>query len=262
MTIAPADDEQISSLGPAAADVLTANIQSDDGEAFFRNLTSLARIDGCSEPPNEGLNCFATLNGVEDALELIFEEERKRAGEKEVLGRGWGKPHRNQEGRVGLGVTYFGGAEEMYSVLISVEPRRPQYVHPPLQTVYLPSEQPFVSSDTGMFELGPTSSFLAEQVPNWLEQGLDAGMDLIAGANCSLLMELNPPVVVSVEAARKICEIVAYGGWGDVLSTVAKQDWTMEDTTLEELLVSILGDEADSVWWDAWDEDGGGGPSG
>jgi hypothetical protein len=53
-------------------------------------------------------------------------------------------------------------------------------------------------------------------------------------------MDLSPSVVVSVDAAKKICEVVGYGGWGDVLTGVAKDEWILEDTTLEELLVGLF----------------------
>src|SRR5208282_3963146 len=106
LSIAPADDESISSLGPAAAQVLTSNFQNQDGESFVRNLTNIARWDGCSDPPNEGLNCFAVLKGVEDALELIYSQELKAATEEQVCLKGWGKPERNQRNLVGLTISY------------------------------------------------------------------------------------------------------------------------------------------------------------
>jgi hypothetical protein len=233
LSIAPADDESISSLGPAAANVLTTNINDQNGDRFVQNLTNLAKWDGCSEHPNQGLNCFAALKGVEDALELIYAQERKTATEKQVILKGWGKPDRNQRHLVGLSITYAKCPED-YSVLVGVEPRRPHYIHAPLQTTYLPSDEPFIE-DKGMFPLGPASPFL-EEVPNWL--GLvDPNIDTLVDAPCSFVMDLEPAVIVSVEAAKKICEIIEYGGWGDVLTGVVKEQWGVEDTSLEELLV-------------------------
>jgi hypothetical protein len=234
LSIAPADDQSISSLGPAAAQVLNTNFQTQDGPTFIRNLTNIAKWDGCSDPPNEGLNCFAVLKQVEDALELIYAHECKSASESQVLLYGWGKPARNQYNLVGLSITY----SEGNSVLIGIEPRRPQYMHPPLQTLYLPSENPFVIDD-GMFP-GPTSPYLSG-IPNWLEPNLDGEMNLLNGTNCSFVMDLNPPVVTSVEAARKICQIIGYGGWDDVLvARDSKGEGLGSDTTLEELLVCIF----------------------
>lgn len=233
LSIAPADDESISSLGPAAAEVLTTNFQTEDGPTFIRNLTNIAKWDGCSYPPNEGLNCFAVLKGVEDALELIYGEERKVATESQVLLHGWGKPSRNQYNLVGLSITY---TSDVNSVLIGVEPRRPQYMHPPLQTAYLPSENPFTNNDEMFPPPGPTSAFLNEAL-NWLEPNLDGEMSILNGVNCSFAMDLNQPIVMSVEAARRICQIIGYGGWEN-LTTAGNEDvGTVKDTTLEDLLV-------------------------
>jgi hypothetical protein len=236
LSIAPADDESISSLGPAAAKVLTANFRNQDGPTFIRNLTNLAKWDGCSDPPNEGLNCFVVLKQLEDALELIYAQECKSATDSQVLLHGWGKPARNQYNLVGLSITY---SSEGNSVLIGIEPRRAQYMHPPLQTMYLPSDNPFAIDD-GMFPPAePTSSYL-NGIPNWLEPNLDGEMNLLNGANCSFVMDLNPPVVTSVEAARKICQIIGYGGWDNVAARDNKGEGLGSDTTLEDLLVCIF----------------------
>ena len=56
----------------------------------------------------------------------------------------------------------------------------------------------------------------------------------------SFVLDLLPPVVMSVEAAKKICEIVGYGGWSDVLTGDVKEEWVLEDTMLEEILVLLL----------------------
>ena len=234
LSIAPADDESISSLGPAAAQVLASNFQNQDGESFVRNLTNMARWDGCSDPPNEGLNCFAVLKGVEDALELIYSQELKTTTEEQVRLKGWGKPERNQRNLVGLSISYSKGL----AVLVGVEARRAHFVHPPLQSVYL-SENPFVEDDNmGMFPVGPISEFLVGQVPNWLEQNFNGDM-MIHGASCSFVMDLSEAVVMSVDAAKKVCEIVGYGGWSDVLNGVVKEEWMVMDTMLEELLVCL-----------------------
>jgi len=232
LSIAPAEDESISSLGPAAAHVLLNNFHTQDADTFVRNLSNLAKWDGCSDPPNEGLNCFAVLKGVEDALELIYAQELKAATEDQVLLKGWGKPARNQYNLVGLSITY----SPDYSVLIGVEPRRPQYMHPPLLTTYIPSERPFVI-DEGMFpEIDHGSQFLTE-MPNWLEQNLDGSVNLLNGANCSFVLDLNPPIVMSVDSAKSICDHIGYGGWNDVLTGVIPMSVNERETTLEELLV-------------------------
>jgi Mediator of RNA polymerase II transcription subunit 1 len=199
-----------------------------DGESFVRNLTNLARWDGCSDPPNEGLNCFAVLKGVEDALQLIYSQELKGATEEQVLLKGWGKPERNQRNLIGLTITYLTGCY----VLVGVEARRSHYVHPPLQNVYL-SEDPFV------MEMFPTNEILKE-IPNWMEQNLEGDIDLIHGPGCSFVLDLEPIVVMSVDAAKKICEIVGYGGWSDVLNGVVKEEWISEDIMLEDLLVHTI----------------------
>jgi hypothetical protein len=239
--IAPADDESIASLGPAAAEVLTMNINEQDGESFYKNLKNLAIWDGCSEPPNEGLNCFASLKSVEDALELIHAEERKNGTEEQVLLRGWGKPERNIRNLIGLHITYFRDETGDYTGFMSVETRRRHYVHPPLQATYLPSEVPFVSEDAmEMFPMPGSKSQFLQEIPNWFEQPLNQDMNLLPGPNASFIFELTPPVIVSVESAQKICEVVGLGGWSDVLSIIPKEEWSIEDTTLEDLLVHSL----------------------
>jgi len=187
---------------------------------------------------------LAALRGVEDSLELIYPQERKVATESQVILKGWGKPGRNQRNLVGLSITYYRSCREEYSALIGVETRRPHYVHAPLQTNYIPSDEPFTQQDA-MFSLGPESAFLSD-VPNWLEP-METEIDLLNGPSCSFVMELRPAVVVSVDAAKKICEIIGYGGWGDVLTGVAKEEWVLEDITLEELWVRRKG-LADLVW--------------
>lgn len=234
LSIAPADDESISSLGPAAAKVLTSNFQNQDGESFVRNLTNIARWDGCSDPPNEGLNCFAVLKGVEDALELIYSQELTAATEEQVRLKGWGKPERNQRNLVGLSISYSDGL----AVLIGVEARRAHFVHPPLQSVYLSDNPFFEDNSMGMFPVGPTNEFVGGQVPNWVEQNFDGDM-MIHGPSCSFVMDLSEAVIMSVDAAKKVCEIVGYGGWSDVLNGVIKEEWMVEDTMLEELLVCL-----------------------
>lgn len=203
-----------------------------DGETFVRNLTNLAKWDGCSEPPNEGLNCFAVLKGVEDALQLIHSQELTSATEQQVMMRGWGKPERNIRNLVGLTITYLQGCY----VLVGVEARRTHFVHPPLQNVYLSTEEgtdPFIM---GMF---PANEILKD-IPNWVELN-NAGDDmnnLIHGPSCSFVLDLDPSVVMSVDACKKICEIIGYGGWSDVLNGVVKEEWISEDVMLENLLVS------------------------
>ena len=232
LSIAPADDESISSLGPAAAQVLSTNFQNQDGESFVRNLTNMARWEGCSDPPNEGLNCFAVLKGVEDALELIYSQELKAATAEQVLSKGWGKPERNQRNLVGLSISY----SEGLAVLVGVEARRAHFVHPHLQSVYL-SQNPFIEDDNmGMFTVGPTSEFLGGQIPNWVEQTFEGDM-MIHEPRCSFVMDLSEVVIMSVDAAKNVCEIVGYGGWSDVLNGVVKEEWMVEDTMLEDLLV-------------------------
>ena len=86
---------------------------------------------------------------------------------------------------------------------------------------------------------GSKSQFLQE-IPNWFEQPLNQDMNLLPGPNASFIFELTPPVIVSVESAQKICEVVGLGGWSDVLSIIPKEEWSIEDTTLEDLLVHSL----------------------
>jgi hypothetical protein len=234
LSIAPADDESISSLGPAAAQVLTHNFDNQDGEAFVRNLSNIARWDGCSDPPNEGLNSFAVLKGAGDALELIFAEERKAAEERQVVSKGWGKPERNVRDLVGLSVTYARTRQISYYAQVGLESRRATYVHPILQTNYLRADDPFIVDDINMFP--PTSTFLGNRTPNWVEEVYTGDM-LIHGASCSFVMDLEPEVVMSVEGAKKICEIIGYGGWSDVLQGEVKEEWIGEDVMLEDLLV-------------------------
>lgn len=236
MSIAPPEDESISALGPAAAEVLTANFQVQDGEAFVRNLTNIARWDGCSDPPNQGLNYFAVLKGVQDALELIYVQECKSSTENQVMLKGWGKPEQNQRNLVGLSILYSRESSTEYFVLVGVEPRRSQFVHPPLQTLYLPADNPFMMDEMGMFPITPTSAFLLE-TPNWVEN-LEGDMSLIQGPGCSFVLDLLPTVVMTVEAAKKVCEIIGYGGWNSVLPGVVKEEWVPEDTMFEQLLVS------------------------
>ena len=222
----PADDESISSLGPAAASVLGTNFQMQDGENFVKNLTNLARWDGCSEPPtNEGLNCFAVLKGLEDALQLIYSQELESStSEEQVLSKGSGKPERNIRNLIGLTITYLPGCY----VLVGVEARRSQYVHPPLQNIYLSPEDPFI---TGMLNTN-------EIIPNWIEQDLNEGdINLIHGPRCSFVLDLEPSLIMSVDAAKKICEIIGYGGWNDVLNGVVKEEWISQDVMLDNLLV-------------------------
>jgi hypothetical protein len=237
MSIAPADDESISALGPAAAEVLTANFQAQDGEAFVRNLTNIARWDGCSDPPNQGLNYFAVLKGVQDALELIYAQELKSATEDQVILKGWGKPEQNRRNLVGLSILYSRESSTEYSVLVGVEAKRSQFVHPPLQTVYLPLDNPFMMDEMGMFPIVPTSGFLVE-MPNWVEN-LEGDMNLIQGPGCSFVLDLSPTVVMAVEVAKRVCEIVGYGMWNPVLSGVVKEEWFPEDLMFEQLLVSF-----------------------
>jgi len=234
LSIAPSDDESISSLGPAAAQVLITNFDNQDGETFVRNLSNIARWDGCSDPPNEGLNSFAVLKGAGDALELIFGEEHKAAGETEVVSTGWGKPERNVRDLVGLSITYARTRGTSYYANVGLESRRATYVHPILQTNYLRPEDPFIVDDINMFP--PTSAFLGNMTPNWVEEEYTGDM-LIHGASCSFVMDLEPGVVISVEGAKKVCEIIGYGGWSDVLQGVAKDEWIGEDMMLEDLLV-------------------------
>jgi Mediator of RNA polymerase II transcription subunit 1 len=243
VSIPPADNEAISSLGPAAAEVLIHNFQSQDGDNFVRNLTNLAKWDGCSEPPNEGLNCFAVLKGVEDALELIYGEERKSGTEKQVLSKGWGKPTRNQGNLVGLSIQYWNDA----LILLGAETRRRHYMHPRLQTTYLSAEEPFTNDEMEMFPTGLGSGFL-KQSPNWVELNIEGDLNLIHGALCSFVMDLSPDVVVSVEAAMKICEIVGYVGWTDTLDDVLKDEWILKDTVLEDLLVYVFTLFTNLVW--------------
>jgi hypothetical protein len=234
LSIAPSDDESISSLGPAAAQVLITNFDNQDGETFVRNISNIARWDGCSDPPNEGLNSFAVLKGAGDALDLIFGEERKAAGETEVVSSGWGKPERNVRDLVGLSITYARTRGSSYYANVGLESRRATYVHPILQTNYLRSEDPFIVDDINMFP--PTSTFLGNMTPNWVEEEYTGDM-LIHGASCSFVVDLEPGVVISVEGAKKVCEIIGYGGWSDVLQGVAKDEWIEEDMMLEDLLV-------------------------
>jgi len=238
--IAPSDDESIASLGPAAAEVLTTNINEGDGESFYKNIKNLAIWDSCSEPPNQGLNCFASLKSVEDALELIHGQERKNATDEEVIMNGWGRPQRNIRNVIGLQIAYFRDDTGDYTGLVSVETRRRHFVHPPLQATYLQPDDPFITEeDLEMFPIpGSKSPFLSE-TPNWLEQNPNQDMNLIPGPNASFILELTPSVIVSVEAAQKICGVVGLGGWNDMLSLIPKDEWVAEDTTLEELLVFL-----------------------
>ena len=241
LSIAPADDERISSLGPPAAQILLSNIESGDGEQFVRNITNLARWDGCSSPtPNEGLNSFAVLRGVEDALNLIYQQERSWADEREVRCRGWGKPIWNSNSLIGMSV-FYGDVEEF--VLLGVEARRGRYVHPPLQTTYLAADDTFgpatadAEEDVGMFGedvAGEGSKVLGGMIPNWLV--MEGDMNLMP--TCSFVMDLEPGVVMSVEGAKRVCEIVGYGGWNDVMNGVVKEEWVEQDTMLEDLLVT------------------------
>lgn len=173
-----------------------------------------------------------------DALELIFAEERKTADETQVVSRGWGKPERNALGLVGLSLCYARtrerGKGKSWYANVGLESRRATYVHPILQTDYLRAEDPFMVDQIDMFP--PTSVFLGNRAPNWVEVEYTGDM-LIHGASCSFVMDLEPAVVMSVEAAKKVCEIIGYGGWGDVLQGVAKHEWVGEDVMLEDLLV-------------------------
>lgn len=176
------------------------------------------------------------LKGVGDALELIFAEERKVVEETQVVSRGWGKPERNARGLVGLSLLYAqtSRARTSYYANVGLESRRATYVHPILQTNYLRAEDPFMVDEMNMFP--PTSSYLGDRTPNWVEEEYTGDM-LIHGASCSFVMDLEPGVVMSVEAAKKVCEIIGYGGWGDVLQGVAKDEWVGEDVMLEDLMV-------------------------
>jgi Mediator of RNA polymerase II transcription subunit 1 len=237
LSIAPADDDSISSLGPSAANILTSNFEKQDGERFVRNVTNLAKSDACSDPPNDGLNCFAVLRGLTDSLEIIYQRETSIANERQVMLKGWGKPVSNYEDLIGLSILYSHEMETDFSVLIGVEPRKPRFVHPPLQTIYLSSENPFVD-EMDMLSLGPTSTFLSE-TPNWVENNLAEDVEIMPPAMCSFIMDLDPPVVVSVEAAKKICQVVGYDGWNDVTGVV-KKEWISKDVMLEKLLVSCF----------------------
>jgi Mediator of RNA polymerase II transcription subunit 1 len=236
VSIPPADDMSISSLGPAAAEVLTENFRFQDGNAFVKNLTNLARWDGCSEPPGEGLNCFAVLRGLEDALELIFQQERKFGAEDQIISRGWGKPTRNQRHLVGLHIQY---SPSDY-LLIGTEARRAQYVHQRLQTVYLSPDAPFTSDDIDMFTMGMMSEFVTER-PDWIDQNMEQDINAIHDPACSFVMELSEGVVMSVESAKKICEIIGYVGWTNLYGGPSVRDeWTSKDTMLEGLMVFVL----------------------
>ena len=227
LSIAPADDDRISSLGPPAAQLLLHNIRSGDGAQFVRNITHLARWDGCSDP--DGLNAFAVLRGVEDALLGIYREECRVAGEEEVRARGWGRPVRNTNEVIGMSV-FYGKKQEV--VLIGVEARRARYMHQPLQTEYLPTDgDAFVEGD-GFEETG--GELLGGRVPNWIV--MEVNMELLP--TCSFVMDLDPPVVMSVHGAKRVCEIVGYGGYNDVMEGVTKEEWVESDITLEDLLVS------------------------
>src|SRR5271170_6023958 len=105
-------------------------------------------------------------------------------------------------------------------------------MHPILQSVYL-GETPFINDDMEMFPMGPTSAYLNES-PNWIEQA-PLGGQLIHGPTCSFAMDLTPSVVVSVEVAKRICQIVGYGGWGGALSEILKDEGVVKDTMLEDL---------------------------
>ena len=177
------------------------------------------------------------LKGLADALDLIYTEERKAVGELDVVLRGWGKPERNGRGLVGLSIQYARMAKMDYYANVGLESRRATYVHPILQSNYLHVEDPFIVDDINMFP--PTSSFLGNRTPNWVE-GQYTGDMLIHGASCSFVMDLEPAVVMSVEAAKKVCEIIGYGGWSDVLQGVVKDEWIGVDSMLEDLLVVSL----------------------
>lgn len=85
-------------------------------------------------------------------------------------------------------------------------------------------------------EIDHGSEFLSE-MPNWLEQNLDGSVNLLNGANCSFVLDLEPPIVMSVESAKAICDHIGYGGWNDVLTGVIPMSVNEKETTLEELLV-------------------------
>jgi Mediator of RNA polymerase II transcription subunit 1 len=227
LSIAPADDDRISSLGPPAAQILLRNIHSGNGAQFVRNITNLARWDGCSD--TEGLNAFAVLRAVEDALQTIHHGENRAAHERTVQERGWGRPVRNANEVIGLSI-FYGGKEE--NVGVGVEVRRARYVHAPLQTVYLPAEEEgaFVAEDV----FGETDGevLLDGRVLNWIV--MEPNMDILP--TCSFVMDLDPAVVMSVHGAKRVCEIIGYGGWNDVMEGV-KEEWTETDTMLEDLLV-------------------------
>jgi len=259
LSIAPADDEPIASLGPAAALVLNKNIDDQDGDMFITNLSNLAKWDGCSESSTAsqgeagGINCFAVLKGVEDALLLIHTKELQNApSESDIISKGWGKPVRNTRNLVGLSILFQRelGAGKEWWLLLGVEPRRTNYVHPTLQTSYLLPENPFFGNLFDDMEPTTTNTFqgdfLNNETINWIEASLDGdAMQPLENPTCSFIIDLDPPVIMSVEGAKKICEIVGYVGWTDVVNTVL---FTLEEnangTSLEEKLVhSSLGSE-------------------
>jgi Mediator of RNA polymerase II transcription subunit 1 len=246
LSIAPADDESISSFRPAAAEVLTTNYIEQDGSSFVQNLRNLANWDTCSEPPNEGLNCFITIKGLETALEVIHLQELKVASEYQVLSKGWGKPTSNYRNLIGVSIIYFRSTLSEYLGHISVESRRRHYVHPPLQAHYLSPSSPFILEDLEMFPLSSLNSEFLTETPNWLE---NAQMSLLPGPNASFVLHLTPGVLMSVEGAQKVCEVVGLGGWSDVLSIMAKEEWIIEGNTFERRLVCGMLGCADEVWW-------------
>jgi len=81
---------------------------------------------------------------------------------------------------------------------------------------------------------GEGSKVLGGMIPNWLV--MEEDMNLMP--TCSFVMDLEPGVVMSVEGAKRVCEIVGYGGWNDVMNGVVKEEWVEQDTMLEDLLVT------------------------
>jgi hypothetical protein len=73
---------------PAAQLLLLHNIHSGNGVQFVRNITDLAQWDGSSD--TEGLNTFAVLCAVEDALQTIYREESRSVDKHAARTRGWG----------------------------------------------------------------------------------------------------------------------------------------------------------------------------
>lgn len=167
------------------------------------------------------------LRGVKDALHAIYREEGRVAGPEQVRVRGWGKPVRNANEVIGMSV-FYGESEEV--VLIGVEARRARYVHAPLQTEYLSADEDAFAEGDGFVG----GEVLGGRLPNWIV--MEANMELLP--TCSFVMDLDPPVVMSVHGAKRVCEIVGYGGWNDVMEGVVKEEWVESDTTLEDLLVT------------------------